>query len=146
MWKNRYKSVLAAVLSAILFSLPAQASPYSEQTLHLTARAVAAECPDASFGVQIALAAVIFNRMETPGFGDTAAQVIWASDFLTCTATGRIALPAEEKTFAQAMAAVRYAAEGMDPTGGAVWYGGGDTGRTSGSVWYGDGGYLFWGD
>ena len=126
MWKNRYKSVLAAVLSAILFSLPAQASPYSEQTLYL--------------------AAVIFNRMETPGFGDTAAQVIWASDFLTCTATGRIALPAEEKTFAQALAAVRYAAEGMDPTGGAVWYGGGNTGRTSGSVWYGDGGYLFWGD
>ncbi|MBQ4605260.1 MAG: cell wall hydrolase [Clostridia bacterium] len=146
MWKNRYKSVLAAVLSAMLLSLPAQASSYSEQTLQLTARAVAAECPDASFGVQIALAAVIFNRMETPGFGDTAAQVIWASDFLTCTATGRIVLPAEEKTFAQALAAVRYAAEGMDPTGGAVWYGGGDTGRTSGSVWYGDGGYLFWGD
>lgn len=146
MWKNRYKSALAAVFSAVLFSLPAQASSYSEQTLYLTAQAVASECPEASFGVQIALAAVIFNRMETPGFGDTAAQVIWASDFLTCTATGRIALPAEEKTFAQAMAAVRYAAEGMDPTGGAVWYGGGDTGRTSGSVWYGDGGYLFWGD
>ena len=146
MWKNRYKPALAAVLSAVLFSLPAEASPYSEQTLYLTAQAVASECPDASFGVQIALAAVIFNRMETPGFGDTAAQVIWGADFLTCTATGRIALPAEEEVFAQALSAVRYAADGMDPTDGAIWYGGGDTGRTSVRVWYGDGGYLFWGD
>ena len=146
MWKNRYTAVSAAILAAALCSLPAQASPYSEQTLRLTAQAVAAECPDASFGVQIALAAVIFNRMESPGFGDTVAQVIWSADFLTCTATGRIALPAEETVYAQALAAVRYAAEGMDPTGGALWYGGGDTGRTSGRVWYGDGGYLFWGD
>ena len=146
MWKNRYTQVLAAVLGTALLSLPAQAAPYSEQTLRLTAQAVASECPEASFGVQIALAAVIFNRMETPGFGDTAAQVIWASDFLTCTATGRITLPAEDAVYEQALAAVRYAAEGMDPTGGAVWYGGGDTGRTSGRVWYGDGGYLFWGE
>ncbi len=147
MWKNRYKAFLAAALFALSSPLQANAADrknYSEETLRLTAKAVAAECPDASFGVQIALAAVIFNRMEDPRFGDTAAQVIWGTDFLTCTTTGRIALPVEEEDFAKALSAVRYAAGGMDPTDGAVWYAGGETGRQNSRVCYGDGGYLFY--
>lgn len=147
MWKNRYTALLSAALFALSASVPAEAAgreTYSEETLRLTAKAVAAECPDASFGVQIALAAVIFNRMEDPRFGDTAAQVIWGADFLTCTTTGRIALPVGEEDFAKALSAVRYAAGGMDPTDGAVWYAGGDTGRRSSRVCYGDGGYLFY--
>ncbi len=118
----------------------------SEETIRMVARAVAAECPEASYGVQIALAAVIFNRTEDPRFGSTAAQVIWSDDFLVSVRTGRIALPVDRRVYEQCLAAVRCAAEGMDPTDGAVWYGGGETGRKSSIVWYGDGGYLFWGD
>ncbi|MBE6614715.1 MAG: hypothetical protein E7631_05340 [Ruminococcaceae bacterium] len=143
MRKPMYKTGLALLL-ALMLSCPAAAHP--PEALALTARAVAAECPDASYAVQIALAAVIFNRLEDPRFGNTAAQVIWAADFLTCTRTGRIALIPDDEVYAKAYAAVCRAAEGMDPTGGAVWYGGGETGRTAGAVWFGDEGYLFWGD
>lgn len=141
MRKNLYKTVLTLLLAGGLSS-PAAAIP--EEAVQLMAKAVAAECPAASYGVQIALAAVIFNRMEDPRFGDTAAQVIWSDDFLTCTRTGRIVLPQDEAVYAKALSAVRRAAEGMDPTDGAIWYGGGETGRTSRTFRYADEGYLFW--
>lgn len=141
MRKIRYKT-LPGLLAAALLSAPVSA--YSEQTLRQTARAVAAECPEASFGVQIALAAVIFNRMEDPRFGGTAAQVIWSDDFLVCTRTGRIAIPPDPAVYDKALAAVSRAAEGMDPTDGALWYGGGQTGRRNAAVRFGDEGYLFW--
>ena len=141
MRKKLYKTV-TGLLSAALLSAPVSA--YSQQTIHQAARAVAAECPDASFGVQIALAAVIFNRMEDPRFGDTAAQVIWSDDFLVCTRTGRIALDPDPEMYSKALSAVSRAAEGMDPTDGALWYGGGETGRRAPTVRFGDEGYLFW--
>ncbi|MBQ8641833.1 MAG: cell wall hydrolase [Clostridia bacterium] len=147
-FRNRFPTAVltaAVLLAAHIWAVPLQAVSCSEETIQLTARAVAAECGEASYGVQIALAAVIFNRMEDPRFGSTAAQVIWGADFITCTRTGRIALPPEEAVYEKALSAVRRAAEGMDPTDGAVWYGGGETGRNSAVVWYGDGGYLFWG-
>lgn len=143
MGKTMHKTGLALLLSLVLaYPVPA----HTPETLELAARAVAAECPDASYAVQIALAAVIFNRLEEPRFGNTAAQVIWAADFLTCTRTGRIALTPEDDVYEKAYSAVWRASEGMDPTGGAVWYGGGETGRRAETVWFGDGGYLFWGD
>lgn len=138
--KKIYVSVLCLFL-CIPIALPAHATAYSRETTDRIAHAVAAECPDASFGVQIALSAVILHRMER--YGLTAAQVIWSADFLACTDTGRIALPPEEKILAQTRAAVEYAIAGLDPTGGALGYGGGDTGRSLRSVWYADGGYLF---
>ena len=142
MRKNLYKTILTLLLAWI--AAPPAGAAYSPETIRLTARAVAAECPDASYGVQIALAAVIFNRMEDPRFGDTAAQVIWSADFLTCTVTGRIALEPEEAIYDKALSAANRAAEGMDPTGGAVWYGGGETGRQADGIRFGDEGYLFW--
>lgn len=138
--KKIYLSFLCLLLCTTI-ALPTYATATSPQTVEEIARAIAAECPNASFGVQIALAAVILHRMEV--YGLTAAQVIWSADFLACTDTGRIALPVEEKILAQAKAAVSYAMDGLDPTGGALGYGGGDTGRTLCSVWYADEGYVF---
>lgn len=129
------------VLCTLLCTTPTYATTYSRETTDRIAHAIASECPNASFGVQIALAAVILHRMEV--YGRTAAQVIWSADFLACTDTGRIALEPNAKVLAQARAAVGYAMDGLDPTGGALGYGGGDTGRTLRSVWYADGGYLF---
>ncbi len=140
----KWLTVLPALLLAVLLcatSTGAAPALVSETAKEQIAHAVAAECPEASFGVQIALAAVILHRMEQNGL--TAAQVIWSADFLACTDTGRIARPPEEKILAQAKAAVGYAIDGLDPTGGALGYGGGDTGRTLRSVWYADGGYVF---
>ncbi len=139
------------ILFFILFfivatTVPSQAHDYADTTISLVTKAVAAECGEAPFGVQIALAAVIFHRMADPRFGDTAAQVLWSADFLSCTVTGRIALPVDAVVTERAHAAVCLAAEGMDPTGGALWYGGGLTGRGYRDVWYEEDGYLFWGE
>lgn len=130
---------LLCLLLCTTLALPTYAT--SSHTVEEIAHAIASECPNASFGVQIALAAVILNRMEV--YGLTAAQVIWSADFLACTDTGRIALEPDEKILAQTRAAVGYAIDGLDPTGGALGYGGGDTGRSLRSVWYADGAYVF---
>lgn len=134
---------LTLLLAVLLCATHTGATPalVSDRAKEEIVHAVAAECPEASFGVQIALAAVILHRMEQNGL--TAAQVIWSADFLACTDTGRIAWPPEDTVLAQARAAVGYAIDGLDPTGGALGYGGGDTGRSLRSVWYADGGYLF---
>lgn len=136
------KHLLSLLLATVLLHCPIYAiePAYTPETIEEIAHAVAAECPHASFGVQIALAAVILHRMDDLHFGNTAAQVIWANDFLTCTRTGRIALPTDETILAQTRAAVRYAIEGMDPTGGALWYG-----KAVKTVWYADDGYVFGG-
>ncbi len=143
--KNSPMKMVAALLLAALLSTPLQATPMlSEASMDLVARAVAAECGDAPYGVQIALAAVVLNRLEDGRFGDTAAAVVWGADFLTCTRTGRIAVPLDAAVYDRAYAAVQCALEGLDPTDGALRYGGGGTGRTCSSVRFGDGGYLFW--
>lgn len=139
MRKKLYKSGCTLLLAAIL-SAPVSACP--ADAIYLVTKAVAAECPEASYGVQIALAAVIFNRMEDPRFGDTAAQVVWSDGFLNCVRTGRIMIPPDPAVWDQVYSAVTHAAEGMDPTGGAVWYG--STPFRGGVPCYADKGYVFY--
>ncbi len=136
--------LVTALLLCLCLSTTLSAHSPSDNTVSLLAHAVAAECGDAPFGVQIALASVILNRMEDARFGDTAAQVVWGEDFLTCTSTGRIVLDVEDTVYDRALSAVRCALAGMDPTDGALWYGGGDTGRQHSPIRFGDGGYQFW--
>ncbi len=141
-WFDR---LIITVIVFLLVITPVGAAPVlSESSMDLVARAVAAECGDAPYSVQIALAAVVVNRMEDGRFGDTAAAVVWGADFLVCTRTGRIAVPIEPGVYDMAYAAVRCASEGFDPTGGALWYGGGSTGRLCSRVRFGEAGYLFW--
>ncbi len=143
--KNSLMKMAVSLLLAALISIPLQAAPVlSESSMDLVARAVAAECGDAPYSVQIALSAVVLNRLEDGRFGDTAAAVVWGADFLVCTRTGRIAVPIESEAYDMAWAAVQCAADGFDPTDGALWYGGGSTGRTYNPVRFGEAGYRFW--
>ena len=139
MRKKLYKSGCSFLLAAAL-CVPVSACP--ADAIYLVTKAVAAECPEASYGGQIALAAVIFNRMEDPRFGDTAAQVVWSDGFLNCVRTGRIMIPLEPAVWDQVYSAVTHAAEGMDPTGGAVWYG--SAPFRGGAPCYADEGYVFY--
>ena len=84
--------------------------------------------------------------METVGFPDTAAGVIYSDAFLACTRTGRIALPMTKEKWQLASYAVRCACAGMDPTEGALYFSSEETGAlvTDRQLRYGDEGYLFY--
>jgi len=137
---------LILAVSVLLCSPVSAEYSVPDSGVRLLALAVAAECGDAPFAVQIALAAVMLHRLEDPRFGDTAAQVVYAADFLSCTRTGRISVPPDPAVYDKALSAVQYAIRGMDPTDGAFWFGGGSTGRTApaGRFRFLCDSYLFW--
>ncbi|MGD6815732.1 spore cortex-lytic enzyme [Metabacillus sp. 84] len=103
---------------------------YSQNDLQLMANAVYGEARGESYVGQVAVAAVILNRIESPTFPDTAAGVIFEPGAFTAVADGQIWLEPNE----QAKKAVLDAINGWDPTESAMYYFNPDT-ATSGWIW-----------
>ncbi|WP_249292462.1 spore cortex-lytic enzyme [Metabacillus flavus] len=103
---------------------------YSQNDLQLMANAVYGESRGESYVGQVAVAAVILNRIESPTFPDTAAGVIFEPGAFTAVADGQIWLEPN----AQAKKAVLDAINGWDPTESALYYFNPDT-ATSGWIW-----------
>ncbi|PTX53658.1 N-acetylmuramoyl-L-alanine amidase [Melghirimyces profundicolus] len=82
------------------------------------ARAVHGEARGEPYKGQVAVAAVILNRMESDNFPDTAKGVILESGAFTAVSDGQIWLQPDE----QAHKAVQDAIKGWDPSGGALYY------------------------
>lgn len=141
---------LSVLLSLIfLLALPtrciaAEETLLSERERELIVRAVAAECPDASFGVQVGLAGVILRRLDSGRYGDDAACVVYAAGFLRCTKSGRIAGYIPEEILARGEYAVESAIRGGDPTNGALYFAAPDNHMTPPTeITYREGGYIF---
>ena len=83
-----------------------------------------------SYVGQVAVAAVILNRIDSATFPDTAAGVIFEPGAFTAVADGQIWLEPNE----QAKKAVLDAINGWDPTESALYYFNPDT-ATSGWIW-----------
>lgn len=116
---------------------PAQVKPaknvpdgYSQNDLNLMANAVYGESRGEPYIGQVAVAAVIINRVESPSFPNTVAGVIFEPGAFTAVADGQIYLTPN----AQAKKAVMDALNGWDPTGEAEYYFNPDT-ATSGWIW-----------
>jgi N-acetylmuramoyl-L-alanine amidase len=90
----------------------------SEQDLKLMANAVYGEARGEPYVGQVAVAAVILNRVESPSFPNTVSGVIFQPGAFTAVADGQIWLTPDET----AMKAVRDALSGYDPTGGCIYY------------------------
>ncbi|MFH5183232.1 spore cortex-lytic enzyme [Paenibacillus sp. TAB 01] len=90
----------------------------SEQDLKLMANAVYGESRGEPYIGQIAVAAVILNRVQSPSFPNTVSGVIFQPGAFTAVADGQIWLTPNES----ASNAVRDALNGMDPTGGCIYY------------------------
>lgn len=86
--------------------------------LLLLAHLVQAEAGDQPFLGQVAVAAVVLNRLKTPGFPKTLAGVIEEPGQFQSVANGTISLPPAPS----AIAAASVAARGIDPTDGALYY------------------------
>lgn len=103
---------------------------FSENDIQLMANAVYGEARGEPYEGQIAVAAVILNRLNSPTFPNTISGVIFEPLAFTAVADGQIWLTPNER----AKRAVVDAINGMDPSEGATYYFNPDT-ATSGWIW-----------
>lgn len=93
-------------------------SKYSNQDLNLMANAVYGEARGEPYEGQVAVAAVILNRVEHPDFPDTVGGVIFQPGAFTAVDDGQIWLTPNER----AKEAVLDAINGWDPSENAIYY------------------------
>jgi N-acetylmuramoyl-L-alanine amidase len=103
---------------------------FSQNDIQLMSNAVYGEARGEPYVGQVAVAAVILNRLNSPTFPNTVSGVIFEPRAFTAVADGQIWLTPNE----QARKAVMDAINGWDPTGHAIYYFNPDT-ATSGWIW-----------
>lgn len=103
---------------------------FSQNDIQLMANAVYGEARGEPYIGQVAIAAVILNRVESATFPNTVSGVIFEPRAFTAVADGQIYLTPNE----QAKKAVVDALNGWDPTGNAIYYFNPDT-ATSAWIW-----------
>lgn len=103
---------------------------FSENDIKLMSNAVYGEARGEPYIGQVAVAAVIINRLNSASFPNDVAGVIFEPRAFTAVADGQIWLEPNET----ARKAVLDAINGWDPTGGSTYYFNPDT-ATSGWIW-----------
>ena len=86
--------------------------------VNLLARLISAEARGEPYVGQVAVGAVVLNRMEHPSFPSTMAGVIYQDGAFSCLSDGQFNEPVAESAYQ----AARDAINGWDPTGGAIYY------------------------
>lgn len=100
---------------------PVQASNSGNTSdVQLLARAINGEARGEPYEGQVAVGAVILNRVKDSKFPNTIAGVIYQSGAFTAVSDGQINVPIEEG--ATVVKAARDALNGWDPTDGAIYY------------------------
>lgn len=86
--------------------------------VNLLARIISAESRGEEYIGQVAVGAVVLNRVESPLFPDTLAGVIYQPGAFTAITDGQF----NEPTSQQSIRAAQDSINGQDPTGGALYY------------------------
>lgn len=86
--------------------------------VNLLARIISAEGRGEPYVGQVAIGAVILNRIEHPSFPDTLSGVIYQSGAFTAITDGQFNEPVADSAYT----AAREALSGSDPSGGAIYY------------------------
>ncbi len=86
--------------------------------LDLLARLISAEARGEPYVGQVAVGAVVLNRIDHPSFPNTLAGVIYQKDAFTCISDGQFNEPVAESAYR----AAREAMNGYDPSYGAIYY------------------------
>lgn len=100
--------------------------------VQLLARAINGEARGEPYEGQVAVGAVILNRVAHSSFPNTIAGVIYQSGAFTAVADGQINVPIDESS--SVVKAAQDALNGWDPTGGAIYYFNPDT-ATNKWIW-----------
>lgn len=91
---------------------------YSESDFNLFARIISAESRGEPYQGQVAVGAVIMNRIRHPSFPNTLSGVIYQPGAFSCINDGGINAPVSDSAYK----AAREAINGSDPSGGAIYY------------------------
>ena len=89
-----------------------------EDDLYLLAKMISAEARGEPYIGQVAVGAVILNRVKHPSFPNSIAGVLYQPGAFTALTDGQFNLEPE----AQCKSAARDAMNGWDPSGGAIYY------------------------
>ena len=84
----------------------------------LLARLISAEARGEPYAGQVAVGAVVLNRVEHPSFPNRISGVIYQSGAFTCMTDGQWNQPVADSAYR----AARDALAGSDPSGGAIYY------------------------
>ena len=84
----------------------------------LLARLISAEARGESYEGQVAVGAVVMNRIAHPSFPNTLSGVIYQRGAFSCLNDGQFDQPVAQSAYSDA----RDAMNGYDPTGGAIYY------------------------
>lgn len=98
--------------------------------VYLLAKVISAEARGEPYSGQVAVGAVILNRVEHPSFPNTIAGVVYQPGAFTCMVDGQFNEPVADSAYR----AARDALNGADPSGGAIYYFNPDT-STSAWIW-----------
>lgn len=93
-------------------------SSYSSSDYQLLARLISAEARGEPYQGQVAVGAVVLNRVEHPSFPNSISGVIYQSGAFSCLYDGQFDKPVSDSAYS----AARDALNGMDPSGGAIYY------------------------
>ena len=96
------------------------ATSTSASNLQLIARAINGEARGEPYEGQVAVGAVILNRVKDSKFPNTVAGVIYQKGAFTAVSDGQINQPIAEGS--TVLKAAQDALNGWDPTGGAIYY------------------------
>ena len=96
------------------------ATSTSASNLQLIARAINGEARGEPYEGQVAVGAVILNRVKDSNFPNTVAGVMYQKGAFTAVSDGQINQPIAEGS--TVLKAAQDALNGWDPTGGAIYY------------------------
>lgn len=102
-------------------STPSRSSlplPYSQQDIHILACVVHGEARGEPFEGQVAVAAVVLNRVESQNFGNSVKEVIFEPGAFTAVDDGQFYLQPDSNAYRAVEAALR----GWDPSEEALYY------------------------
>ena len=115
--------MLIAIILLTIFTIPNNenaASGGQTSDIQLLARAINGEARGENYEGQVAVGAVILNRVKHPDFPNTIAGVIYEPGAFTAVSDGQINHPISEDS--TVYKAARDAMNGWDPTNGCVYY------------------------
>lgn len=93
-------------------------SANGDGNVYLLARLISAEARGEPYEGQVAVGAVVLNRVDHPSFPNSISGVIYQQGAFSCLSDGQFDQPVADSAYS----AARDALSGWDPTGGAIYY------------------------
>ncbi len=106
------------IMESMLSGGSSQNSSTSNQDLYLLAKLINAEARGETYKGQVAVGAVVLNRVKSSSFPNTISGVIYQPYAFTCVNDGQINYSPSQS----AISAAKDALNGWDPTNGCIYY------------------------